>query len=61
MRWTLILVGTLLILVGFVWILQGAGVIGGSFMTGSSRWLVIGVICVLIGVPVAVQGSRRRG
>jgi hypothetical protein len=60
MRWTFIVVGAVLILVGCVWILQGAGVIGGSFMTGSSRWLVIGAICVLIGIPVAVQGTRRR-
>ncbi len=61
MRWTLIFIGTLLILVGCVWILQGAGVIGGSFMTGSSRWFVIGVVCVLIGIVVAVRGSRRPG
>jgi hypothetical protein len=61
MRWTLIIVGGLLILVGGVWMLQGAGVIGGSFMSGSSLWFVIGLICVLIGIAVVVQGSRRRG
>ena len=60
MRWALVVVGILLILIGSVWILQGAGVISGSFMTGSSRWLVIGAVCVLIGIPFAVQGSRRR-
>lgn len=59
MRGTLVLVGTLLVVVGCVWILQGAGVIGGSFMTGSSGWLVIGVICVLLGIAVALRGSRR--
>ena len=61
MRWTLVLVGALSIVVGSVWILQGAGVIGGSFMTGSSSWLVIGVVCVLIGIAATVRGSRRRG
>lgn len=59
MRGTLVLVGTLLVVVGCVWILQGAGVIGGSFMTGSSGWLVIGVVCVLSGIAVALRGSRR--
>jgi hypothetical protein len=61
MRRTLVLVGALLIIVGSVWIFQGAGVIGGSFMTGSSSWLVIGVVCVLVGIAVAVRGLRRRG
>jgi hypothetical protein len=60
MRWTLVLVGILSIVVGCVWILQGAGVIGGSFMSGSSFWFVIGLICVLIGIAIAEQGARRR-
>jgi hypothetical protein len=60
MRWTLVVVGGLLILVGGVWMLQGAGVIGGSFMSGSSLWFVIGLICGLIGIALVVQGARRR-
>ncbi len=60
MRWTLVVVGGLLIVVGGVWMLQGAGVIGGSFMSGSSLWFVIGLICVLIGFAIEVQGVRRR-
>jgi hypothetical protein len=61
MRWTLVIVGGLLILVGGVWMLQGAGVIGGSFMSGSSLWFVVGLIGVLIGIALVVQGTRRRG
>ena len=61
MRWTVVVVGGLLILVGGVWMLQGAGVIGGSFMSGSSLWFVIGLICALIGIAMAVHGVRRRG
>ena len=61
MRWTLVAVGGLLILVGGVWMLQGAGVVGGSFMSGSSVWFVIGLICALIGIAIVVQGVRRRG
>ncbi len=61
MRSTLVVVGGLLVLVGGVWMLQGAGVIVGSFMSGSSLWFVIGVMCVLIGIAVAVRGARRSG
>jgi hypothetical protein len=61
MRWTLILVGNLLILVGGVWTLQGAGVIGGSFMTGSSTWVVVGVVCIVAGIAISVRGIRTRG
>ena len=61
MRWTLVIVGGLLILVGGVWMLQGAGAIGGSFMSDSSLWFVIGLACVLIGVAIVVQVARRRG
>ena len=60
MRRTLVVVGGLLIVVGGVWMLQGAGVIGGSFMSGSSLWFVIGLIGVLIGIALVVQGVRRR-
>lgn len=58
MRWVLTIIGVLLTLVGVVWIFQGAGFLKGSFMTGSSKWLLIGVVCVVIGLPVAVRGLR---
>jgi hypothetical protein len=60
MRWFLTAVGVLLTLVGGVWICQGAGFLKGSFMTGSSKWLLIGVVCVVIGLPVAFRGLRPR-
>jgi hypothetical protein len=60
MRWTLVIMGGLLILLGGVWMLQGAGVIGGSFMSGSSLWFMIGLICALIGIAIVVRGARRR-
>jgi hypothetical protein len=43
------LLGALLLLVGIVWALQGLNVIGGSFMTGQTQWLVIGIVCVVAG------------
>jgi len=43
--------GLVLLVVGTVFFFQGLGVIGGSFMTGSARWAVIGA-----GVDVAAAG-----
>jgi hypothetical protein len=31
------------LLVGLVWILQGANLLKGSFMTGQSLWLYVGI------------------
>ena len=50
-------VGVLLVLLGAVWTLQGVGVIGGSAMTGSTMWLVIGLVLVVVGVALV---ARRR-
>jgi hypothetical protein len=42
-------VGALVVLlVGLVWILQGANVLKGSFMAGQSLWLYIGVAVVIV-------------
>jgi len=61
--WMLATVGAVCVLVGGVWSLQGIGVIGGSFMTSSSTWLVIGVIVAVAGLAlllVAARGARGR-
>ena len=50
--------GLLMVLIGAVWTLQGFGVIGGSFMTGSMTWLVIGLVVAAAGVALLVR--RRR-
>ena len=47
----------MLVLIGGVWTLQGFGVVGGSFMTGSTMWLVIGLVVAVAGLALA---SRRR-
>jgi hypothetical protein len=44
------LLGALLVLIGAVWTLQGAGVLPGSVMTGSRFWLAVGLVCVVAGV-----------
>ncbi len=53
------LLGVILLLVGVVWALQGLNYIGGSFMTGQTSWLVIGVIAAIAGVVVLAQANRR--
>jgi hypothetical protein len=41
-----------------VWIAQGSGALGGSFMTGEVVWLMIGVIVGLFGIALLVGAAR---
>ncbi|HEX4359637.1 MAG TPA: hypothetical protein VH141_19040 [Pseudonocardia sp.] len=59
--WGAIVVGVLCVLIGALWFLQGIGVVGGSFMTGSKLWLFIGVVVVLAGLALLRTGFRARG
>ena len=52
--------GGLCLLVGLVWTLQGAGVLLGSFMTGSRFWLGIGIILDIAGVYLLYRGIARQ-
>ena len=52
------LIGIVLCLVGAVWVGQGVGLIGGSFMSGQAIWAVIGAVTLLFGV-VLVRRPRR--
>jgi hypothetical protein len=53
-------VGVILILAGIIFTLQGAGVIGGSGMSGVTLWAVIGPVIALAGLVMVAVGSRRR-
>ena len=55
-------IGLLALVVGGVWIGQGANLIPGSSMTGSRMWLVIGVVVALVGAALLAKSlmSRRR-
>jgi hypothetical protein len=55
-----IVLGVLLALVGALWTLQGAGVVTGSFMTGSRMWLILGVVALIVGIAVVVRALRGR-
>jgi hypothetical protein len=55
-----LIIGGLAVLVGGVWIGQGAGLIKGSFMTGSPTWLAIGLLCLVVGLLLIFLALRRR-
>jgi hypothetical protein len=52
------ILGVLACLVGGVWILQGVGVLKGSFMTGSAFWAWTGGITAAAGLGLLAAGSR---
>jgi hypothetical protein len=59
-RTVALIIGGLAVLVGGVWIGQGAGLIKGSFMTGSRTWLAIGLLCLVVGL-LLIFLTRRWG
>jgi hypothetical protein len=59
MRLGSLILGLIAIIAGGVWILQGSGVLPGSFMTGQRMWLVIGIIVAVVGLALAYNGIRR--
>ena len=61
-RWiVMVVVGVLLAIAGVVWIAQGLNLMGQSGgMNGQHIWAVIGVICLLAGLGLAVTGVRAR-
>lgn len=58
--WPFLVPGVLLVAVGAVWTLQGLNVLGGSAMSGSTLWAVVGPIVVLAGLALIAVGIARR-
>ena len=54
------LTGVILFLVGTLWILQGVGIVGGSFMTGQSQWLYIGIVTAAVGIALFAWAVLRQ-
>jgi uncharacterized membrane protein HdeD (DUF308 family) len=52
--------GVVVAVVGGVFTLQGVGVLGGSFMSGSATWAVIGVAMVITGLTMYGRATRKR-
>jgi hypothetical protein len=59
MKILLRVVSILLLLTGVVWILQGVGVIPGSFMTGQITWAVRGAVAAAVGIALFFLAGRR--
>ena len=55
----LVTIGVIIAVLGAIFTLQGFGYIGGSAMTGSTLWAVLGPIIAVAGIVIAVFGMRR--
>ena len=54
-------IAVVLFLVGVVWVLQGIGLLEGSFMTGEIVWAFIGAVCIGVGADsIDAQPARTR-
>jgi hypothetical protein len=61
MRTVLRIVGVLLAFCGAVWFLQGINILPGSFMTGQTKWAVIGGAVFVAGVVMLAASTRLGG
>jgi hypothetical protein len=61
MRTGLRIVGVLLVFCGAVWFLQGINILPGSFMTGQTKWAIIGSIVFVAGVVMLAAATRFGG
>lgn len=52
-------VGLIIALFGVIWALQGFGALGGSPMSNTTTWSVIGPITALVGIVIAVISWRK--
>lgn len=60
MKIILYVLGTLFILAGGVWFLQGVNILPGSFMTGQIQWAVYGALAIAAGIGLLLFASRRK-
>jgi hypothetical protein len=58
LRYALLIAGGLMVLVGGVWLLQGVGILPGSFMTGQPFWAIMGAIFLAVGGVLLIAGFR---
>jgi hypothetical protein len=48
------------LLVGLLWVGQGLGFIGGSFMSGARQWFYIGLAVAVVGLVLLVRSLGRK-
>jgi len=54
-----VILGLVGIVIGGIWLLQGLNLLPGSFMTGDSTWVFIGLAVVIAGLVVLVNGFGK--
>jgi hypothetical protein len=57
-----LVIGVVSLLIGGVWTLQGAGILGGSVVTGQTFWAIVGSILLIVGIVARAwspRGMRR--
>ncbi|MET2829993.1 hypothetical protein [Mesorhizobium shangrilense] len=52
------LLALIVLAIGALWALQGIGLVGGSFMTGQSQWLYIGIVTMVVGLAGLAWANR---
>jgi hypothetical protein len=58
MKFVSVAVGVLVVIAGVTFGLQGIGVLGGSSMSGSAVWAVLGPLIAVFGVAIVVRALR---
>ncbi len=58
-RTGLMVAGVVVLALGVLFTLQGLGYVGGSSMTGSTTWAVLGPVIAIVGLVLLVLGARR--
>ena len=59
-RVIVVVLGVVVALFGLLFALQGFGMVGGSPMSNTTTWSVLGPIIALVGIAIAVGAARRR-
>jgi len=59
-RQVAVVVGVVMLLVGGLWTFQGLGYVGGSFMSGSATWAIVGPLVAGLGLALVIVGVQRR-
>ena len=60
MRIIVMAFGVLVALAGLLFALQGFGAVGGSPMSNTTTWSILGPIIALIGIAIAFGAARGR-
>ncbi len=53
-------IGIVISFMGLVWLLQGIGILQGTFMSRSQFWSIVGATAIFVGFIVVILGFRRR-